>query len=173
MDFLPLIQVASVTGLWGISFILFLFAGTVAALFSGAGKLWQRRVLAITVGFLVSAVLVFGEWRLQSNSPAKSVHVTLIAKDVPMSVYLGSEGQALDLLHEYADEIRRVTPAGTQAVVLPEKIGRLSESALAEVDARCFLRQQILHVLRLSLASFGEPCLSPLILPGFIRPMEN
>jgi apolipoprotein N-acyltransferase len=135
MDFLPLIQIASVTGLWGISFILFLFAGTVAALFSGAGKLWQRRVLAITVGFLVSAVLVFGEWRLQSNSPAKSVHVTLIAKDVPMSVYLGSEGQALDLLHEYADEIRRVTPAGTQAVVLPEKIGRLSESALAEVDA--------------------------------------
>jgi len=39
------------------------------------------------------------------------------------------------LLREYADEIRRVTPAGTQAVVLPEKIGRVSESALAEVDA--------------------------------------
>ncbi len=35
----------------------------------------------------------------------------------------------------YADEVRRVTPAGTQAVVLPEKIGRLSESALAKVDA--------------------------------------
>src|SRR5262245_19646767 len=38
MDFLPLIQIASVTGLWGISFVVFLFAGTVAALFSGAGK---------------------------------------------------------------------------------------------------------------------------------------
>jgi apolipoprotein N-acyltransferase len=61
--------------------------------------------------------------------------VTLIAKDVPMSIYLGPEEQALKLLHEYADEVRRATPAGTQVVVLPEKIGRVSESALAEVDA--------------------------------------
>src|SRR4030095_16428037 len=135
MDFLPLIQIASVAGLWGISFVVFLFAGTVAALFSGLGKLSQRRALAIAVGGVVSAVLVFGEWRLQSNSPAKSVRVTLIGEDVPMSLYLGSEGQALELLREYADEIRRVTPPGTQAVVLPEKIGRVSESALAEVDA--------------------------------------
>ena len=135
MDFLPLIQIASVTGLWGISFVVFLFAGTVAALFSGAGKLWQRRALAIAVGFVISAVLVFGEWRLQWNPSAKSVPVTLIAKDVPISLYLGSEEQALELLREYADEIRRVTPAGTQAVVLPEKIGRVREGALAEVDS--------------------------------------
>jgi len=121
MDFLPLIQIASVTGLWGISFIVFLFAGTVAALLSGAGKLWQRRALAIAVGLVISAVLVFGEWRLLSNPTAKSVAVTLIAKDVPMSLYLGSEEQALELLGEYAAEVRRVTPAGTQVVVLPEK----------------------------------------------------
>jgi apolipoprotein N-acyltransferase len=135
MDFLPLIQIASVTGLWGISFVVFLFAGTVATLFSGSGKLSQRRALAIVVGFLGCVVLVFGEWRLQSHPSAKSVLVTLIAKDVPMSLYLGSEEQALQLLREYDDEIRRVTPTGTQAVVLPEKIARVSESALAEVDA--------------------------------------
>ena len=52
-----------------------------------------------------------------------------------MSVYLGFEEQTLELLREYADEVRRITPAGTQAVVLPEKIGRVSESALAEVDS--------------------------------------
>jgi apolipoprotein N-acyltransferase len=87
------------------------------------------------VGFVVCAVFVFGKWRLQSNPPAQSVTVTLIAKDVPMSVYLGSEEQALKLLGEYAAEIPRITPAGTQAVVLPEKIGRLSETALAAVDS--------------------------------------
>ena len=54
--------------------------------------------------------------------------------DVPMTVYLGSEEQALELLREYAEEVRRVTPAGTEVVVLPEKIGRVSESALTEVD---------------------------------------
>ena len=136
MDFLPLIQIASVTGLWGISFVVLLFAGTVAALLSGVGKPWQRRGLAIGVGLMISAVLVFGEWRLQSKPLAKSVPVTLIAKDVPMSLYLGSEKQALKLLREYAEEVRRVTAVGTQVVVFPEKIGRVGENNLAEVDAR-------------------------------------
>src|SRR4030095_12413548 len=82
---------------------------------------------------VVCVVLVFGKWRLQST-PSESVGVTLIAKDVPMSVYLGSEEQALRLLGEYAAEIRRITPTGTQAVVLPEKIGRISETGLEAVD---------------------------------------
>jgi apolipoprotein N-acyltransferase len=135
MNCLPVIQIAAITGLWGITFIVFLFAGAVAALLSGAGGPSQRRVLAVAVGFVVCAVFVFGKWRLQSNPPGQSVAVTLIAKDVPMSVYLGSEEQALRLLGEYAVEIPRVTPAGTQVVVLPEKIGRISETALAEVDS--------------------------------------
>jgi apolipoprotein N-acyltransferase len=134
MNCLPVIQLAAITGTWGISFIVFLFAGAAAALLSGAGERWQRRLLPVAVGLVICAALVFGKWRLQSNPAAQSVAVTLIAKDVPMSVYLGSEEQALELLREYADEIRRVAPAGTQAVVLPEKIGRLGESALAEVD---------------------------------------
>lgn len=135
MDFLLLIQIAAVTGLWGISFIVLLFGGTVAALLSGAGQRWQRRALAVTVGFLICAVLLFGGWRLQANPPPKSVAVTLIAKDVPISLYLGSEEQAMELLREYADEVPRVTPTGTQVVVLPEKIGRVSEGNLGSVDA--------------------------------------
>ena len=135
MDFLPLIQIASVTGLWGISFIVFLFAGTVAALVNDTGKPLERRSLALAVGFLICAVLLFGGWRLQANPSPKSIAVTLIAKDVPISVYLGSEEQSLELLGEYGDEIRRVTPTGTNAVVLPEKIARVSESALPRVDA--------------------------------------
>src|SRR5882757_2084701 len=135
MNCLPVIQVAAITGLWGISFIIFLFATGVAVLSSGAGGPRQRRAVAVAVGFVVCAVFVFGKWRLQSNPPVQSVAVTLIAKDVPMSIYLGSEEQALSLLGEYAAEIHRITPAGTQAVVLPEKIGRISETALAAVDS--------------------------------------
>jgi apolipoprotein N-acyltransferase len=134
MNCLPVIQIASVTGLWGISFVVFLFAGTVATLLSGAGQSWQRRALAVAVGFVVCAVFVFGKWRLQSNPSSQSVAVTLVAKDVPMSVYLGSEEQAAELLGEYANEVGRITPAGTQVVVLPEKIARASESVLGEVD---------------------------------------
>ena len=135
MDCLPAIQIASITGIWGISFIVFLFAGATGALLSGAGKPWQRGALVIAVSVVVCASFVFGKWRLESTSPAQPVTVTLMAKDVPMSIYLGPEEEALKLLGEYADEVRRATPPGTQAIVLPEKIGRVSESALAEVDA--------------------------------------
>src|SRR5438105_293747 len=52
MNCLPIIQIASITGIWGISFIVFLFASTVASLLSGVGKPRQRRALAIAVGAL-------------------------------------------------------------------------------------------------------------------------
>jgi apolipoprotein N-acyltransferase len=135
MNCLPVIQIASVTGIWGISFIVFLFAGTTAALLSGAGKPGKRRGLAVAVAAVVCAAFVFGEWRLQSAPSAQPVGVTLLAKDMPISIYLGSEEQTLALFRDYADEVGRVTPAGTQIVVLPEKIGRVSESALPQVDA--------------------------------------
>jgi apolipoprotein N-acyltransferase len=135
MDCLPVIQIASITGIWGISFIVFLFAGAAGALLGGAGKPWQRGAVVVAVSALVCASFVFGKWRLTSTPSTQSVSVALIAKDVPMSIYLGPEEETLKLLGEYADEVRRATPAGTQAIVLPEKIGRVSESALAEVDA--------------------------------------
>ena len=135
MDCLPLIQVASITGIWGISFLVFLFAGALGAFLSGGGDRSRRRTLAVVVGVIVIAALLFGEWRLRANSPAQSVAITLLAKDVPMSSYLGSEEQGLQLLHEYADEVRRATVPGTEVVVLPEKIARISESAVPEVDA--------------------------------------
>jgi apolipoprotein N-acyltransferase len=137
MNCLPVIQIASITGIWGITFIVFLFAGASAVLFSGAGKPPQRRVLALTVGIVVSALFVFGELRLR-NSSGDAVSVTLIGKDEPMSVYLGPEEQGLELLREYADEVRRATPAGTQVIVLPEKIARVNERALPQVDELFF-----------------------------------
>jgi apolipoprotein N-acyltransferase len=145
MECLPLIQIASITGIWGISFAVFLFAGTFATLLHGHGTPARRRALAISVGALICALFLFGEWRLRSNPPAQSVAVTLVAKDVPMSVYLGPEEQLLELLHDYAGEVRRVTPAGTQLVVLPEKIGRVSEDALPEVDALFFSAATATH----------------------------
>lgn len=135
MNCLPLIQIASITGIWGISFTVFLFAATIAVLISNAGKPQQRRALAITVGVVLCAIFLFGEWRLNSNPSGQPIAVTLIARDVPISLYRGSEEQALALLHDYAHEISRVTPPGTDIVVLPEKIVRISESALPQVDA--------------------------------------
>ncbi len=79
MNFLPVIQIASITGLWGISFIVFLFAGTIAALLSGIGNPRQRGALAVTIGIVVCPFFLFGEWRLRSNPSAESVAATIPA----------------------------------------------------------------------------------------------
>jgi len=135
INFLPLVQVASVTGIWGLSFLVFLFASTVAVLATGIGKQSERRALALSVGALYCLVFVFGEWRLLTRPVGQAVRITLIAKDVPLSAYLGAEEQAIKLFAEYANEVTRLSPAGTQVVVLPEKIGRIGEDTLPQVDA--------------------------------------
>ena len=73
--------------------------------------------------------------RLRLDVPDRSVALTLVAKDVQISLYLGSEQQGLALLRDYADEVRKITPSRTDAVVLPEKVARISQEVLAEVDA--------------------------------------
>jgi apolipoprotein N-acyltransferase len=58
MDFLPFLQLASITGVWGISFILFLVPGTIAAL-SASGSAQQKRVVGLVVGVVCCSVLIF------------------------------------------------------------------------------------------------------------------
>jgi apolipoprotein N-acyltransferase len=137
MNCLPLIQLASLTGIWGISFVILLIAATGGALLSGCGSRRARMILGLTTTFLLGAVLLFGLARLWSRpSSAKTVTVTLVAKDMPLSFYIhADEKAALGLLQEYVDEIERATPSGTEVVVLPEKIVRVPENALPEVDA--------------------------------------
>jgi apolipoprotein N-acyltransferase len=135
MNFLPLIQIASITGIWAISFVVLLFAATVASLLSGAGKSSRRALLALGVGIFLCGIIIFGKWRLSVKPPGDSTMVTLIGKDVAMSTYLGPEEHALKLLAEYANEVARVTPAGNDVVVLPEKVARIREDSLPQIDA--------------------------------------
>ena len=98
MNCLPVIQIASITGIWGISFVVFLFASTISVLLSGAGSPRRRRALAISGAAVVCGIFLFGESWLRSDVPDQSVAVTLVAKDVPLSLYLGSGQQGLALI---------------------------------------------------------------------------
>ena len=66
MNFIPILQIASLTGIWGISFCIFLFAATASILLGGYGSPRGRRWLGISVGALLVAVLGFGVWRTLS-----------------------------------------------------------------------------------------------------------
>jgi apolipoprotein N-acyltransferase len=79
MNFLPIVQVASVTGIWGISFCIFLFAAAIAALFSAAP--WSEKISgAIVASVFLLFVFAYGAWRLAATpKETANVKVALIA----------------------------------------------------------------------------------------------
>src|ERR1700733_8616329 len=59
MNFLPILQIASATGIWGVSFTIFLFASTVAVLLIPASRSKKIPLLVGSVVF-IAGVLAFG-----------------------------------------------------------------------------------------------------------------
>ena len=136
MNFLPVLQLVSVTGIWGISFCLFLFAATLSALLSRHGNPGEKRILAISVAAVLVAVLGFGAWRLYTGPPDNNaVKVGLVASDLDGNILAEKHDDMLRLLRDYAAEARRLAAQGAQAVVTPEKIAVVRNSDVPEVDS--------------------------------------
>jgi apolipoprotein N-acyltransferase len=139
LHFLPFLQLASVTGPWGMVFVLFLFpAGLVAAWHLRKEAREATRVLFFTVG-IVGAVLICGAIRLAVPQPGPGVRVALAASDAE-----GNEGVAAagantqTLVQDYVSTLRTLGGDGLQnarAIVLPEKLGHVTDAEVAEVDA--------------------------------------
>lgn len=135
MDFLPILQIASVTGIWGISFCVFLFAATAALLLGGYGKPRQRQVLGRCTGACLLAVLAFGFWRVHGTQPpAESVGVGLIASDTPRFLITDKPDDTQEMMRLYASEAETLAGDGAKAVVIPEKLSVINDSDLRDID---------------------------------------
>ena len=136
MDFLPLLQVASVAGIWGITFCLFFFPAAVAALFAGTAHPAQKRQLAASVGVLFVVVMTFGWWRL--HFPPRSEHsvkVGLTASDLPKNLEIEGPEANGRLLRDYLSEAKSMAGQGAQVIVIPEKLSVLIDPEVDEIDS--------------------------------------
>ncbi|HTV14621.1 MAG TPA: nitrilase-related carbon-nitrogen hydrolase [Acidobacteriaceae bacterium] len=133
MECLPILQIASITGIWAISFLVFLFPSTLAALEGPHPRDGVRRVVA-TVVILYAVVLGYGFFRLLTTPVRPGVTVGLIASDNPQTLFPDSSG-TLRLVSAYAGRIPALAAQGAQVIVIPEKIGRIDPSDLAAADA--------------------------------------
>ena len=123
MDFLPIVQIATLTGGWGISFLVLLPASTIAALWSGFGTSHQKSILATAVTIFLLAIMGFGEWRLHAvPNDGALVRVGLLASDLPENTLPTQPEDAQRLMREYAVQARSLLKQGAQVVVAPEKI---------------------------------------------------
>jgi apolipoprotein N-acyltransferase len=136
LKFLPFLQLASITGPWGISFLLCSFPAALAIglhLRKTAPK-QALRVVAATVGVLVT-VLLFGAIRLAMTPRGQQVKVGLIASDTLANVKIAGSGADTGRLFEsYAAQAERLAAGGAQAIVLPEKVGVVPDSENGDAD---------------------------------------
>jgi apolipoprotein N-acyltransferase len=134
MDFLPVLQVTSVVGIWGITFCLFLLAATVAAVLSQAGSASQKKRLATAAGVFLAVVIGYGSWRVISTpAPEHTVKVGLMATGVD-TTFPHDDTTALKLLQDYSDKTASVAAQGVEVIVLPEKIALISDQATSQAD---------------------------------------
>ncbi len=137
LKFLPFLQLASLTGPWGMSFVLLLFPSGIAV----AWHVWRTdlrravQVLAVTAA-VVAAVLIFGAARLAGRQPGPVVKVGLVASDAGhnwLPAYPGAPAE--HLFREYAAQAEGLFARGAQVVVIPENLGVLTAADVAQVDA--------------------------------------
>lgn len=133
MDCLPVLQIVSITGIWAVSFLVFLFPSALAALLSPHPRKGAGRVAA-AVAVLYAAVLGYGLFRLHTTPAGPRVTVGLIASDAPQTLFPPSAG-TVQLAAAYAEQIPPLAAQGAQVIVIPEKIGRLSPADLPTADS--------------------------------------
>ncbi|HEX6613649.1 MAG TPA: nitrilase-related carbon-nitrogen hydrolase [Rhodanobacteraceae bacterium] len=118
MDALAIIQIAAVTGLWGIGFLVLLMPAALAVQSAPNASRGRRICMAIATACLVASV-AYGGWRLQS--PASStMRIGLVALQKPAAppALHDAAGQALEARYDQA--IDRLANAGARLVLIPE-----------------------------------------------------
>lgn len=131
--FLPVLQIASLTGPWGITFLLLLFPSAIAS-----GLYLRRRrhsqavpVTASAMGILAAALL-FGAIRLAAPDPQQSIKVGLLDTDTVVFAEKPSDMQ--ELINNYANHAETLAVQGAKIVVMPEKTGLLLRTNTDIVD---------------------------------------
>jgi len=136
LKFLPFLQLASITGPWGMTFVLLLFPAAIA-IGLHLRQTSPKRALQITVAgvAVVAAVLVFGAVRL-TISQTQMVKVGLITSDEKGNdTVIGPGADTERLFRAYAGQAEKLASDGAQAIVMPEKLGVTLEGKSSGTDA--------------------------------------
>jgi apolipoprotein N-acyltransferase len=159
---LPVVQLAAITGLWGIDFVVLLFAPAIAAIILTRGA--TRRRLGLALAAVLIGVVGYGAWSLHAAPRAPhTIEVGLVSTGYPANRFPSADPAKLQLLEEYAQRARDLAARGARIVVLPEMTvqvsGALSDQVndLFEQTARDADAQILLGVLHgTSTGSFNE-----------------
>lgn len=135
LGFLPFLQLASIAGPWGMTFVLLMTSCAVAIwLHLRKSNPNAVRVLAVAIAIL-AAVLGFGAARC-TEKDVPSVRIGLIASDLQQNSGVVSPGAETErLFRAYAQVAEQLAHQGAQVIVIPEKLGVMIEGQSLRTDA--------------------------------------
>ncbi|GAA0581062.1 nitrilase-related carbon-nitrogen hydrolase [Rhizomicrobium electricum] len=116
-----MLQIASVFGLWGITFVVALFAAALA-MFAAT----KERTMAVLAVAVLALDLGYGAYRLQTAPERTKVTVGLAADDtlVPLR-FKEDETSALKVVKAYAGAGKTLAQQRTDLIVIPERVAVL------------------------------------------------
>lgn len=127
LAFLPFLQLASLTGPWGMTFVLLWAPACVAAfVFLRREEPRRARQLVLVAGSVLLLILAFGTVRLLTGAQRPRVAVGLVAADAG-DVIARAGADATRELGAYLEQARSLAARGAQVIVLPEKIAAVRD----------------------------------------------
>jgi apolipoprotein N-acyltransferase len=155
--FLPLLQLLSITGMWGLSFLIAWLAPVINWAWEQDFALKHVRIGVLTYGGILALVLVYGSGRMTFFPPqSKTVHVASLTQPVDHFRFLqmkmedlrASRDQLRELGERLLQESRRQAQAGADVIIWQEgativlqedKAGFIAEARALAQDAKVYL----------------------------------
>ena len=145
LENLHILQLAAITGLWGVSFVTNLFPSVLAVLVSAPRR--ARLQIAFALIVLYACILSYGVVRLRATSQGSStVQVGLVETHTGLDMLPQDPQTSMALLRNYAEQTSRLAMSGAQFVVLPEMSALITDSTSAQVDELFKKRARDSHV---------------------------
>jgi len=115
INVLPLIQIASITGMWGITFLITLIPSAIAVA-------WTRRDLSVLAlaGCVAILIVGYGFIRMQVRAQEPEIRVGLGASDSDRPPFDAAPTKVTAFAQRYAERVSRLALEGANMVVLPE-----------------------------------------------------
>ena len=132
----PLIQVASLAGLAGISFVVVFVSAGIAGSLGDAGARRVNASLLAAPAILLVAAFVFGGWRVSNTPPVGRALVGLVSIDPHMRQSSTTDHvQATEVVTDYLEATAALASRGAEAVVWPEKMVGVTPADESEFDS--------------------------------------
>lgn len=137
VDWLSIIQIASLTGIWGITFLVTLIPASIAIAWHLRNINLQSFISLIVPASLLFAATSWGFWQIKNENYIPSMIVGLANVPTSMQNLQSTDPKVvMDIVDNYIDAAQELADEGATIVLMPEKIVTAEPSYLPSIVQR-------------------------------------